>query len=79
MSISNRYIIVRNDLDVDPVTIVSEGILIGRLLACEVPLNHPSVSRVQAGIRQFDDDYYIFSLRPSNPVILNGKPLEDNG
>ena len=78
MPTTNQYIIVRNDLDVDPITIVSEGILIGRLLACEVPLNHPSVSRVQAGIRQFDDDYYIFSLRPNNLLTLNGKPLEDN-
>src|ERR1043165_577616 len=74
----NRYLIIRDDLPLDPVTIISEGLLIGRLPQCEVLLNHPSVSRVQAGIKQFGDDYYLFALRPKNPVILNGKAVEEN-
>src|SRR5215467_7895428 len=74
----NRFIIIRDDLPVDPVTVVSEGLLIGRLLQCDLLLNHPSVSRVQAGIKQIDDNYYLFSLRPRNPVTLNGKPVEEN-
>ena len=74
----NQYVIIRDDLPLDPVTIISEGLLIGRLPQCEVLLNHPSVSRVQAGIKQFGDDYYLFALRPKNPVILNGKPVEEN-
>src|SRR5262247_764329 len=74
----NQYVIIRDDLLVDPVTIISEGLLIGRLLQCELLLNHPSVSRVQAGIKQFGDNYYIFSLRPGNPGKLNGKPVEEN-
>jgi len=74
----NRYHIIRDDLPLDPVTIISEGLLIGRLPQCEVLLNHPSVSRVQAGIKQFEDNYYLFALRPKNPVILNGKPVEEN-
>jgi FHA domain len=78
MAGKNHFIISRDDLPVDPVTIISEGLLIGRLPQCELLLNHPSVSRVQAGIKQFDDDYYLFALRPKNPVILNGKPVEDN-
>jgi Inner membrane component of T3SS, cytoplasmic domain len=78
MGARNQFVIVRNDLQVDPITIVSEGLLIGRLLQCELLLNHPSVSRVQAGIKQFDNDYYLFALRPKNPVILNGKPVEEN-
>lgn len=78
MPVNNQYIIIRDDLDVDPVTIISDGLLIGRLGECELLLNHPSVSRVMAGIKQFDNAYYIFSLRPKNPVILNGKPLEEN-
>ena len=34
------FIIVREDLLVDPVTIVAEGILVGRLPTCELLLNH---------------------------------------
>jgi len=78
MAARNQYVIVRNDLAVDPVTIISDGLLIGRLPTCEVLLNHPSVSRVQAGIKQIEDAYYLFSLRPKNPVLLNGKPVEEN-
>ena len=74
----NRYLIIRDDLPLDPVTIISDGLLIGRLPQCEVLLNHPAVSRVQAGIKQFGNDYYLFPLRPKNPVLLNGKPVEEN-
>src|SRR5215813_14530800 len=75
---TNQYIIIRDDLAVDPVTIITEGLLIGRLPQCELRLNHPSVSRVQAGIKQFEASYYLFALRPKNPVLLNGKPVEEN-
>src|SRR6185437_8212455 len=78
MAAKNQYIIIRDDLLIDPVTIISDGLLIGRLLRSDLMLNHPSVSRVQAGIKQIDDNYYLFSLRPRNPVILNGKPVEEN-
>src|ERR1043165_2423166 len=74
----NQYVIIRDDLPVDPATISTEGLLIGRLPQCELLLNHPSVSRVQAGIKQFEGSYYLFALRPKNPVILNGKPVEEN-
>ena len=75
---ANQFIIIRDDLPIDPVTIITEGLLIGRLGQCELLLNHPSVSRAQAGIKQVEDDYYLFALRPKNPVILNGKPVEEN-
>lgn len=78
MAVNNQYVIIRDDLLIDPVMIISEGLLIGRHAECEVRLNHPSVSRVQAGIKQFDNAYHLFSLRPKNPVILNGKPVEEN-
>ncbi len=73
----NQYIIIRDDLDTDPVTVISEGLLIGRLLECELLLNHPSVSRVQAGIKQIEDGYYVFPLRRGNPVTLNGKAVDE--
>jgi hypothetical protein len=70
------FIIIRDDLQVDPVTIVAEGLLVGRLPTCELLLNHPSVSRLHAGITATEGEYYIRNLRPANPIILNGKPLE---
>ena len=74
----NQYVIIREDLLIDPVTVITEGLLIGRLPQCELLLNHPAVSRVQAGIKQIENDYYLFALRPKNPVLLNGKPVEEN-
>ena len=74
----NRFIIIREDLVQDPVTIISDGLLIGRLVECELLLNHPAVSRAQAGIKEIEDNYYLFSLRPANPPQLNGKPVEQN-
>ncbi len=78
MQQKNKFIIVREDLLQDPVTIISEGILIGRLKQCELLLNHPFVSRAQAGIKEINGNYYVFPLRASNPVRLNGKPVEEN-
>lgn len=74
----NTFIIVREDLLLDPLTVISEGLLVGRLQECELLLNHPSVSRTQAGIKQIEDDFYVFGLRPSNPIKLNGRPVERN-
>jgi pSer/pThr/pTyr-binding forkhead associated (FHA) protein len=75
---ANKYIIIREDLVQDPVTIITDGLLLGRLQECELLLNHPSVSRAQAGIKLVQDSYFLFGLRPSNPVKLNGKPVEEN-
>lgn len=74
----NKFIINREDLLQDPVTIITEGLLIGRLRQCDLLLNHPSISRAQAGIKEIGENYYVFSLRPANPAILNGKPVEGN-
>lgn len=71
------FIIIREDLQVDPVTIVAEGLLVGRLPTCEVLLNHPSVSRLHAGITSAEGEYYIRNLRPGNPIMLNGGRLEE--
>src|ERR1044072_2094821 len=70
------FIIIREDLQVDPVTIVADGIIIGRLPACELLLNHPSVSRLQGGITKVDGNYYIRNFRSTNPVTLNGEKLD---
>ena len=74
----NKYVIIREDLVQDPVTIITDGLLIGRLVECELLLNHPSVSRAQAGIKLVEGSYFLFGLRPSNPVKLNGRAVEQN-
>ena len=71
------FIIVREDLQVDRITIVAEGVLIGRLPICELLLNHPSVSRLHAGITYADGNYYLRNLRPGNPIMVNGAKLEE--
>lgn len=73
----SRFVIIREDLVQDPLTIVTDGLLIGRLQQCELVLNHPAVSRAQAGIKWIDGVYYLFSLRPANPPKLNGRPIEE--
>jgi pSer/pThr/pTyr-binding forkhead associated (FHA) protein len=78
MAQQNKYIIIREDLVQDPVTIITDGLLLGRLQECELLLNHPAVSRAQAGIKLVGDSYFIFGLRPSNPVRLNGRAVEEN-
>src|SRR5437667_10503639 len=74
----HKVTILGTDLVQDATTILTDSHLIGRLRECELLLNHPWVSRVQAGIRVVDGSYYIFGLRPSNPVTLNGKPIVGN-
>lgn len=71
------FIIVREDLQVEPVTFIAGGMLIGRLPTCELLLNHPSVSRLHAGITSADGGYYIRNLRPANPIMLNGERVEE--
>jgi hypothetical protein len=78
MAQQNKYLIIREDLVQDPVTIISDGLLIGRLVECELLLNHPAVSRAQAGIKEINGTYFLFGLRPSNPVKLNGKVIVGN-
>jgi hypothetical protein len=71
------FIIIREDLQIDPVTIVAEGLLIGRLPTTELLLNHPTVSRLQAGITNSEGEFFIRNLRLSNPMMLNGEVLAD--
>jgi hypothetical protein len=74
---ANTFIITREDRSFDPVTLISEGLAIGRLPDCELNLNHPTVSRLHAGVRKFDGRFYIFHLSPSNSTTLNGKLVEE--
>ncbi len=73
---SNRFLIVRKDLNLDEVVIESEGLTIGRLTGNDLVLNHPTVSRTQAGIKQLGDDFWIFNLSNANGTLLNGALID---
>lgn len=79
----NKFVIIRKDLNLDPVSIESEGLTIGRLVGNDLALNHPTVSRTQAGIKEISGDYWVFNLSEANGTLLNGEqvdqtPLADN-
>jgi len=74
---TNKFIIIRNDLDTYPVTLETEGLTIGRLTGNDLVLNHPTVSRTHAGIKEESGAYWIFNLSNANGTLLNGELVED--
>ncbi|MCC6743230.1 MAG: FHA domain-containing protein [Acidobacteria bacterium] len=73
---TSKFIIIRRDLEVDPTAVEGDGLSIGRLLANDVTLNHPSVSRTHLGIRQISGDFWVTNLSQGNGTILNGAIVE---
>lgn len=69
----SSFIIERDDLNVDPVTLVTDGLKIGRLPSCEVVLNHPAVSRLHAGITMSGGRHYLYNFSSSSGTTLNGR------
>jgi len=69
----SRFVVTREDLNVDPVALVSDGLKIGRLPSCELVLNHPSVSRLHAGISETDGRFYLYNFSSSSGTALNGR------
>jgi hypothetical protein len=69
----SRFVIVREDLNVDPVALVSEGLKIGRVPSCELVLNHPTVSRLHAGINEAGGRFYLYNFSHSSGTTLNGR------
>jgi hypothetical protein len=72
----SRFLIVRKDINIDPVEIESEGLTIGRLAGNDLALNNPTVSRTQAGIKEINGDYWVFNLSEANGTLLNGELIE---
>jgi hypothetical protein len=68
-----RFIINREDLSVDAVTLVTDGLKIGRLPSCELILNHPTVSRLHAGINAAEGRFYLYNFSHSSGTTLNGR------
>jgi len=76
---TGKFIITREDLNVDPITLVTDGLKVGRLPDCEIVLNHPTVSRLHAGINNTGGLFYIFNFSHSSGTTLNGRiiPVEE--
>jgi hypothetical protein len=70
---ASKFSIAREDLNVDPVTFVTDGLKIGRLPSCELVLNHPTVSRLHAGITMAGGRYYLYNFSSSSGTTLNGR------
>ena len=71
----SKFIVIR-DVTLDPVVIESEGLTVGRLIGNDLALNHPTVSRTHAGIKEIEGDYWIFNLSEANGTLLNGEQIE---
>lgn len=69
-------VITREDEGQDSVNLVTEGLRIGRLPECEVSLNHPSVSRLHAGINYIAGRFFLLNLSRSSTTTLNGRLVE---
>src|SRR5216683_4545856 len=74
----STFIIAREDRAVDPKTIISQGLRIGRLPDSDVWLNHPTVSRLHAGINKIEGYFYLINLSASSATTLNGRAIPFN-
>jgi len=72
----SRFIVKRKDITVDDVVLEGEGLTIGRLVGNDLVLNHRSVSRTHAGIKEFNGEFWLFNLSTSNGTILNGELVD---
>lgn len=72
------FIIAREDRALDPKTVVSDGLRIGRLSDSEVWLNHPTISRLHAGINRIEGYFYLINLSASSATTLNGRAIPFN-
>ncbi|HWP42247.1 MAG TPA: FHA domain-containing protein [Blastocatellia bacterium] len=85
MTRKSRFIIRRKDkvIQSDDLVMEKEDLTIGRFITHDLVLNHGSVSRLHAGIREVEGVFWLFNLSRSNGTLLNGQivdksPLADN-
>ncbi|MGA9770536.1 MAG: NAD(P)-binding domain-containing protein [Blastocatellia bacterium] len=76
MAGTNRFFIKRKDIEVDDAVFASEGLTIGRLITNDLVLNHRTVSRTHAGIKEINGEFWIFNLSASNGTLLNGELVD---
>lgn len=71
----STFIIIREDLELDPKTVISDGLRIGRLPDSDIWLNHASISRFHAGINEIEGFFFLINLSASSATTLNGRPI----
>jgi pSer/pThr/pTyr-binding forkhead associated (FHA) protein len=71
----STFVITREDRAEDAKTLVTEGLRIGRSTDNDLVLNHPTVSRLHAGINRVSNRFYIVNLSGSNATTLNGRVI----
>ena len=81
----STFVIIEEGRAFAPVTIRSEGLLVGRSLECGLQLKDPSIPMALAGIKQIGEKYYFLPLKHSPfasaqaPAIsLNGNEVLDD-
>jgi len=74
----STFKIIREDRAVDAKIIKSDGLRIGRLPDSDIWLNHPTVSRLHAGINQIEGYFYVINLSASSGTTLNGRVIPFN-
>jgi pSer/pThr/pTyr-binding forkhead associated (FHA) protein len=72
---NSTFIITREDRAEDAKTLVTEGLRIGRQNDCDLVLNHPTVSRLHAGLNRVGRRFYLINLSGSNATTLNGRVI----
>ncbi|HYN85684.1 MAG TPA: FHA domain-containing protein [Pyrinomonadaceae bacterium] len=76
---NSTFVVTREDLAQEALTLVTDGLKVGRLPSCELVLNHPTVSRLHAGIKEAGGRFYVFNFSHSSGTTLNGRvvPVEE--
>jgi hypothetical protein len=74
----STFIIIREDRVLEPKTVVSDGLRIGRLPDSDIWINHPKVSRLHAGVNEVEGYFYLTNLSASSGTTLNGRAIPFN-
>lgn len=72
----SRFVIHRKDIECDELIVESDGLSIGSELGNELLLNHRTVSRLHAGIREVGKNFWITNLSRSNGTLVNGALID---
>ncbi|MBX7222051.1 MAG: NAD(P)-binding domain-containing protein [Blastocatellia bacterium] len=68
----SSFIIHRRDFASDLLVVERDGLSIGADLNNDLVLNHPTVSRLHAGIREVKGNFWLINLSQANGTLVNG-------